>query len=177
MFDKILAALDLNDSYEALFTQALSLAEKTKAKLVLLQALDAEGDYAAPFPYYANGYPVPLDETLWERYQSEYKARKAAGIKNLTALVEIAADAGVEAEFIQAEGDAGRTICKCAQQENVDLVIVGSHGRRGIEEFLMGSVSSYVMHRAPCAVMILKDQDAYAEAIENNHNVADAAAV
>ncbi|MEM6452020.1 MAG: universal stress protein [Cyanobacteria bacterium P01_D01_bin.105] len=176
MFDRILAALDLNDhDYEHLFNQMLSLAKQTQAKLVLIQVLDAESDYTASFPYYAGttGYPLVFDETLWSRHQAEYQARKENGKRILTKFVEAAANIGVEAKFIQAEGDAGKTICGCAQTENVDLVIVGSHGRRGLEEFLIGSVSSYVMHRAPCAVMIAREKDRYEEVMNNNYSEAD----
>lgn len=175
MFDKILVALDLNDNYEPPFEQALSLAEKTKAKLVLLQVLDAAENYAAPFPYYAGttGYPLVFDETLWKRYQAEYKARKDCGKRMLTQMVEQAIAAGVSAEFIQTEGDASKRICSCAQAQMVDLVIVGSHGRRGFQEFLMGSVSNYVMHRAPCAVMIAREKARDRSTIKHKHSMAD----
>ena len=179
MFDRILAALDLNDDgYEHLFNQALSLAEKTQAKLVLLQVLDAESNYTAPFPYDAGvtGYPLVFDETLWERYRAEYQARRETGKQILTKLIEKSANVGIEAEFIQSEGDAGKTICQCAQAENVNLVIVGSHGRRGLEEFLVGSVSNYVMHRAPCSVMVARAKDLYEAGINSNRSTADASA-
>ncbi|MFK8185580.1 MAG: universal stress protein [Phormidesmis sp.] len=175
MFDKILVALDLNDSYESPFAQALSLAAQTKAKLVLLQVLDAEDSYAAPFPYYAGttGYPLVFDETLWSRYQAEYKAHQEQGKRILERLVKQAIAAGVNAEFIQAQGDAGKRICNCAQLQKVDLVIVGSHGRRGFQEFLMGSVSNYVMHRAPCTVMIAREKDCHKNTVNDTHNMAD----
>ncbi len=64
---------------------------------------------------------------------------------------------GVQTEFFQKSGEPGKVICELADTEKADLVIVGSHGRRGLGEFLVGSVSNYVMHRAPCSVMVVHE--------------------
>ena len=47
-------------------------------------------------------------------------------------------------------------ICTVAKEENADLIIMGSHGRKGFEHFLIGSVAEAVLKKAPCSVQIVK---------------------
>ncbi len=51
-------------------------------------------------------------------------------------------------------GDPVRTICEAGK--NHDLIVVGSHGRKGLSRFLLGSVSEEVVHRADCSVLVLR---------------------
>jgi nucleotide-binding universal stress UspA family protein len=52
-------------------------------------------------------------------------------------------------------GHIADEICKFAEENNVDLIVMGSHGRRGIKRALLGSVSHSVVNRATCAVTIV----------------------
>lgn len=56
------------------------------------------------------------------------------------------------------KGDPGPSIVDCAAQETADLIVLGTHKRRGLDRFLMGSVSSYVSAHAPCSVMLVSPQ-------------------
>ncbi len=51
-------------------------------------------------------------------------------------------------------GDPVTTVCEVGQ--NYDLIVVGSHGRKGLERFLLGSVSHGIVHRAPTAVLVVR---------------------
>ncbi|HEV7524624.1 MAG TPA: universal stress protein [Acidimicrobiia bacterium] len=53
-------------------------------------------------------------------------------------------------------GDVGGTICRIAAELNVDVVVVGSHGRGAIERILLGSVSEQVVRHAPCPVFVVR---------------------
>lgn len=53
-------------------------------------------------------------------------------------------------------GHVKEVIIDTARDWNADLIVVGSHGRRGVSQFLLGSVSMSVLSTAPCAVMIVK---------------------
>jgi nucleotide-binding universal stress UspA family protein len=50
-------------------------------------------------------------------------------------------------------GPAGNTIVKYAQEENFDLIVMGTHGRSGLTHVLMGSVAEHVVRTAPCPVL------------------------
>lgn len=160
MFDKILVALNTEEGYMPVFDQALALAVATHAKLYLLSVVNRESEATLPLMSYPGitGYPLTTSEPLWAAYQENYKQLKARGENILSELTEAAIAAGVTAEFDQQLGDAGKAICDCAKTIQTDLIVVGSHGRRGLDELFMGSVSSYVMHRAVCSVMVVHDK-------------------
>jgi nucleotide-binding universal stress UspA family protein len=64
--------------------------------------------------------------------------------------------AGFQAETEVFEGDIRSEILDLAQKWPADLIVVGSHGRKGLERFLMGSVSEFVARHAPCSVEIVR---------------------
>ena len=53
-------------------------------------------------------------------------------------------------------GDVGGTICRVAADLNVDVIVVGSHGRGTIARILLGSVSEQVVRHAPCPVLVVR---------------------
>lgn len=53
-------------------------------------------------------------------------------------------------------GDPKTMICEVAKQEAIDLIIIGSHGYGRVERLLLGSVSDYVVHHAPCPVLVIR---------------------
>ena len=61
---------------------------------------------------------------------------------------------GIQAETIEAQGDPGAVIVEAAK--DVDLVIVGTRGLNPLQRILLGSVSSKVVHRADCDVLVVR---------------------
>jgi len=57
------------------------------------------------------------------------------------------------------EGKAFVEIIKTARKDNIDLIIMGSHGRTGLSHVLIGSVAERVVRKAHCPVLIVKDKD------------------
>ena len=55
-----------------------------------------------------------------------------------------------------AHGDVGPTICSVAEEESVDLVVLGTHDRSRWARLWFGSVSEHVMHHAPCPVLVVR---------------------
>lgn len=158
MFNKIVVALDINENYTPLLEQALSLAQATGSALKLLTVLTPHYGYGTSFSSYSGAldYSLTMEDSFWNTYKQQYKDLKAQGARTLSELKNQAIEKGIQTAFIQRSGDPGKVICEVATTEKADLVIVGSHGRRGLGEFLVGSVSSYVMHRAPCSVMVVR---------------------
>ena len=158
MFSKILVALDHGDTCAALFEEALTLAQSVGAKLMLLTVLTSEGEngLAVPsstgLPYYS----LSASENIWAMYQENFRQYEAKGLERLRMFKDKAQAAGLLAEFTQTFGSPGRVICNLAKTWEADLVMVGSHGRKGLSEIVLGSVSNYVMHHAPCSVLITK---------------------
>ena len=53
-------------------------------------------------------------------------------------------------------GDVGGTVCRVAAELNVDVIVVGSHGRGALSRILLGSVSEQVVRHAPCPVLVVR---------------------
>ena len=65
-------------------------------------------------------------------------------------------DAGFSTEGRVLEGDARGALMQVVQDERADLLVVGSHGRTGLEKLMLGSVSSHLVTHARCSVLVVK---------------------
>lgn len=158
MYRKILTAMDMSPMGDIVFNEALSVAGKYGATLLLLHVLSPEEDYSPmPIPpnlgeiYPARGNDLTLD--YWRQQWQEFEEK---GIEFLQEKAKLAGEKGVQGEYRQIYGQAGRTIAKVAKEEGIDLIVVGRRGRSGLGELFLGSVSNYVLHHAPCSVLIVQ---------------------
>jgi nucleotide-binding universal stress UspA family protein len=78
------------------------------------------------------------------------------GEELLTQTAEALRAVGFQVATDMEEGDPKSVISDFAAKWPVDLVIMGSHGRKGLDRFLMGSVSEAVVRHAPCSVQIVR---------------------
>ncbi|WP_218080783.1 universal stress protein [Anthocerotibacter panamensis] len=156
MFHKILVALDQSATGQQVFESALSLVKLTGGQLLLLHVLSAEEEGSPHLPVFStlNAYPVP--DTL-EAYKEQWTAFENHGLKLLTAYTDRARSLGAKAEYTQSMGSPGRRICETATTWGADLIFMGRRGRSGLQEFFLGSVSNYVLHHAPCSVLVTHD--------------------
>jgi nucleotide-binding universal stress UspA family protein len=74
------------------------------------------------------------------------------------ALVTRGRAAGVRVTFLIWDGDPGQSIVDAATSEQVDLVVVGSHGRGAVGRFFIGSVSEFVVRNARSPVLVVRNQ-------------------
>ena len=65
-------------------------------------------------------------------------------------------EAGLEAEGRVIEGDPREALLEAASKAGADLIVVGSHGRTGLEKLLMGSVASHIVAHASCSVLVVR---------------------
>ena len=65
-------------------------------------------------------------------------------------------DSQVPVERRLLAGDPADAIIRLAESENIDLIVMGTHGRRGLSRLLMGSVAEAVVRAAPCPVLTVK---------------------
>jgi nucleotide-binding universal stress UspA family protein len=156
-FNKILVAVDRSPASEDVFVKALALAQSSQATLVLLSAIapDYGVSYVNP-PIYPGGESISITEAAIKIYLERQEHERAIGLKFLNDLALRANAAHVAAEINQQIGDPARSICEVADTLSVDLVIVGRRGYSGLNELWMSSVSNYVLHHAPCSVLIVQ---------------------
>jgi nucleotide-binding universal stress UspA family protein len=60
-----------------------------------------------------------------------------------------------EIEPVMVDGDPGSTICLLAEERDIDAIVIGSRGHGAVRRALLGSVSTYVVNNAPCAVVVV----------------------
>ncbi len=150
MFSKILVAIDDSASSQAVFEQALALATANQSELMLLHVLAPFDDTYPSDPYI--GIPRSALQVYWSRWHE----REAAGIEKLRSLEEKAIAAGITPKFTQSVGDPGKLICALAKTWQADLIVLGRRGLSGLSELMMGSVSNYVFHHAPCSTFVMQ---------------------
>lgn len=156
MFKHILVALDQSAFSRRPFDAALDLAQGLGAQMTLVQVLDRyDPDSPSPPDFSANSYSIKLGEVL----QRDYEYQWSEFVKYYESLIqqyqEAAEAIGVQASYLQLYGRPGPTICTVARNAQVDLIVVGRHGRHGLGELFLGSVSNFVMHHAPCPVLVI----------------------
>jgi nucleotide-binding universal stress UspA family protein len=106
-----------------------------------------------PFGAYSETYaPVAMDLGVWlEELTKLHKEVASRGARKL-------ADAGLHAQGRVLQGDPREALIDEAKKERADLVVVGSHGRTGLEKLLMGSVATHVVTHAPCSVVVVRQK-------------------
>jgi len=150
---KVLLAVD--SSKTARYAVQLLLQAPPAWQVTVLHVIDVE---AQPHPHLSGGliqeYHDRLSQTLRkgaERLVPKVKAQLAAHFHQVAAAVR--------------DGAAADRILAAARIRQVDLIILGSRGLSPIPALLLGSVSSRVVHHAPCAVLLVKKSVPYLRTI------------
>jgi nucleotide-binding universal stress UspA family protein len=145
----ILLATDGSPSADAATREAIDLASAFRAPLLVVSV--AQAVLPAYGAYY--GYTeIAADLTHAE---SEQVAQTLAAVR------ERAVAAGVACETVALEGSpTGEEICRFARERSPRLVVVGAHGWGRLGRLLHGSVSTHVLHHAPCPVLVVLGEEA-----------------
>lgn len=156
MLNKILVAIDNSDMSQQVFDEAVFLAKATDANLMLLHVLSPlDEQYVDPlFSQPAILYPQLQGNN--SKYTRNWEKLKKDKLNWLRFLCEQSTKLGVKTEFSQNVGSPSKIICDIARTWEADVIVIGRRGHRGISEFLMGSVSNYVLHHAPCSVFTIQ---------------------
>ena len=135
----ILLASDLSQASAAAESLAFELAANLGSSVLLVSVIDPRG-LSMP----GGGFRQRVDQAR--------AARESAA----QAIVDRGRREGVPIRCLIWEGDPGESIVEAAEAEDVDLIVVGSHGRRGIDRFFMGSVSERVVRTASVPVLVAR---------------------
>lgn len=155
MFKRILVGIDRSAVNNKVFETAICLAAATKANLMLIHVLSELQEDYPQLP--AHSYYPTWDEQTVKIYQEQWEEYKQESLKILQNLGEQAAQKGIPTEFTQVSGTPERSICDLAVNWQADLIVVGNRGLTGLKEALLGSVSNYITHHAPCSVFLVRD--------------------
>ena len=148
---KILLAIDDSKFAEAAIRAAISQIRQDHTQVLVLHVVDWSSFMPSPFPRIGDE-PMYSARQLESIIETETK-RAHELVKNAGERLRLA---GFEVSTSVREGDVKTIILDCATEWGADLIIVGSHGRKGIARFVLGSVSEAVARYAHCSVVIAR---------------------
>jgi nucleotide-binding universal stress UspA family protein len=144
MYKHILVPTDGSEISTKAAQHAIALARLTGAKLSALSVKE-------PFPYSAISEMQPTPP------QEFYDAQERMAAARVKAVVELAAAAGVECASRTVEAvHPWEAICDHAREQQCDLIVMASHGRRGIAALLLGSETQKVLTHSTTPVLIVR---------------------
>ena len=132
----ILFPTDFSHTGDAALAWATALARDANATLHIVHVQEPPMVYGGEMYY---GMPEPNVEHL----------------KEMLAKV-VPTDPSVPCKHHLVSGAPATAICRLAADENVDMIVIGTHGRTGVMRLLMGSVAEAVVRQAPCPVLTYK---------------------
>jgi nucleotide-binding universal stress UspA family protein len=139
-YERILLAHDLSENSDEALRHAVDMAKRHDAALTVLHV------YPIPVIPMPEGYVVhgpaalvEIQETIQRALERLQQQAIARGLKS----VRIEAKAGAAAE----------AILDTAVEGGFDLIVMGTHGRKGLRRMILGSVAEAVVRRAPCPVL------------------------
>ena len=137
----ILCPVDFSEFSVRAYDHALSLAEHYRAKLVAMHIVEL-----ARYPF--ADYVASTGD-----YGDFCRALGEGGKEQLRQFVKNHARKEIQPELVVHEGAAPDCILSLAKEQRVDLIVMGTHGRRGYDRLVLGSVTNRVMRRTPCPVV------------------------
>jgi nucleotide-binding universal stress UspA family protein len=142
MYERILVPIDGSRQADRALDHALDLAETYDAEIHLLFAVDAAT------------IPSEIEATSVEEKLTKY------GETTTDSAAERAEEAGVERVRTKvARGTPHRAILDYADENDSDLIVMGTHGRTGIDRYLLGSVTEKVVRLADAPVLTVHAED------------------
>jgi nucleotide-binding universal stress UspA family protein len=143
---KILLAMDESEFSQAAIRAVVKQIPPQGAEVLVLSVVEPLVHYTIPqmAPGYAPEMAARLEEELKQARESVAKA------------AQVLRGAGFKADTRVVEGEVRAGILDVASDLPADLIVVGSHGRKGLQKFLLGSVAESVARHARCSVLIVR---------------------
>ncbi len=143
MFTSILVAVDASEAAQAALRHACDIAKTYNAKLTLVNVVDVSKLLAVAG--YETPYPVDAIEIM---------RKDSAQI--LSEACATCGETGITPATQTGEGDAVEEILGTAERIHADLIVLGTHGRKGLSRLFIGSVAEGVLRRAGAPVLVVR---------------------
>jgi len=140
---KILMPVDFSENSRVALDWAMSIANKLGAKVILFHAMETS-DFI---------------KELAEQEDDVLSRVKSGAAMQLQQFADKYNDKKISVAASIDEGKPFVKIIEAAKSYDVDLIVMGTHGRTGLRQTLIGSVAEKVVRKAPCPVMIVKHPD------------------
>lgn len=145
MYGKILVPLDGSSTAHRGFEEAVALARELGSELVMLHVVDT--------------FPVAVEMITATTWQEISDGLRKHGQTLLDTACQTATTHGVKTEARLVESRAERvadTILEQARECGCDLIVMGTHGRRGFSHVMLGSDAERVLHESPVPVLLVR---------------------
>lgn len=144
MARRILHPSDFSSASRAAFRKAIDMAKASRAELLIVHVVSP----VVPVP--GDGYVSP------EMYDQLSASSRAWAQKRLDSLVAQAKKSRARVKGFVLEGAASDEIVRFARARRVELIVMGTHGRKGIAKLFVGSVADRVVAAATCPVLTVR---------------------
>ncbi len=144
LYKKILIATDGSEHTKRAVDNGIELAKTTEAKLYAIYVIDTAA-FAS----------IPMD-AAWE---SMYELLKQEGDEATKYVADKAQAEGLEVERFTVEGHPADEIIKYADTNSVDLIVMGTLGKSGLDRFLLGSVAEKVVRISNIPVLVVRGRN------------------
>ncbi len=147
MYIRILVATDGSDLSNKAVTSAIDLAAACNAELIAFQAVPPY-----PISYFEGG--IAIDGAEVDRIEGLWTE---SAMVNVRAIAKTATEKGIKAQAITKRSDVvSNAVIAAAKEQHCDLIVMASHGRRGISRLLLGSETQQVLTHASTAVLVVR---------------------
>ncbi|WP_254862775.1 universal stress protein [Halovivax gelatinilyticus] len=143
MYDRVLVPTDGSQAVERAIDHAIELADAHDAVLRAVYVVNAAS---------YGGLPM---ETAWDGIGNALRDEGQGAVDRVAELVE-ESGVDVDVETVVLEGSPSRSIVDHARSSDCDLIVMGTHGRGGINRLLLGSVAERVVRSSPIPVMTVR---------------------
>lgn len=147
---RILLPTDFSEHSRAAVDYACGLAERFGSELHLLHVVR---DLALEVPEFAMGLSFPTHSEEWPL---RLRKLELAALEQLSGVLDPAWQQGRKIVRAVKSGVAYVEIVRYAREHEIDLIIMGTHGRSGLAHILLGSVAERVVRKAPCPVLTVR---------------------
>ena len=163
MFKRILVALNKSLEASAVLDSALSMSQP-ESELLLLHFIDWQMQEVSPWIGLGTLYDIDLsgDRYDWSR-QRLYQEVEICNMWLKTLAEKVRRRNNISCDYNCCVGNCNLGIAERARKWSADLIIVGRRGHRIISEIFLGSVSNYVIHHAPCSVLVAQSSQSLLE--------------
>ncbi|MCC0177763.1 universal stress protein [Waterburya agarophytonicola K14] len=156
MFKKILVALDRSLEAAAVFDFALSIAQPEISEILLVHFVDWQMQDVSPWVGIGTLYDVDMSGESYDWGRKRLKEEVDTVNDWLKILVRKADKFGVDCKHECHIGNCNLGIGDRAKDWGADVLVIGRRDHKNISEILLGSVSNYVIHHAPCSILVVQ---------------------
>jgi len=139
---KLLVAVDLSESTQTIVDKVEEINKEYPAKVWILHNAEPEPDFVE-----FKVDPLAARETLAKKFHNEHR--------QIQEIANRLRKAGLEATALLVHGATVETILKEASDLDVDMIVVGTHGRGAMYQLLVGSVSEGIIHKSRYPVLVI----------------------